>query len=144
MMNPTHQRVPSPCALRSAQRKAKEVVRMKNCRMSFLLLALAAAALAQTLSSTLDGLVKDSQGALVPTAEVTVTNTRTAQTFRTVTDEKGHWFIASLPTGAYSVAVTASGFKKATATDVKMDAGIPATVNLTLEVGAISETVEVV
>src|SRR5437899_1481658 len=115
---------------------------MKNFPVSLLLLALAAA-LAQTLSSTLDGLVSDSQGALVPKAEVAVTNTRTAQTFRTVTDEKGHWFIASLPTGAYSVAVTAPGFKKATATEVKMDAGIPASVNLTLEVGAVSETVEV-
>ncbi len=109
---------------------------MKNCRVSLLLLA-TAAALAQTLSSTLDGLVKDSQGALVPRAEVTVTNTGTAQTFQTVTDEKGHWFIASLPTGAYRVAVTAPGFKKATATDVKMDAGIPASVNITLEVGAV-------
>ena len=105
---------------------------MKNCSVSLLLLAFAAAALAQTLSSTLDGLVKDSQGALIPRAEVTVTNTRTAQTFQTVTDEKGHWFIASLPTGVYGVAVTAPGFKKATATDVKMDAGIPASVCGTL------------
>ena len=116
---------------------------MKNFRVSLLLLALAAAALAQTLSSTLDGLVKDTQGALVPKAEVTVTNMRTAQTFQTVTDERGHWFIAALSTGIYRVAVTAPGFKKATATDIKMDAGIPASVNLTLEVGAVSETVEV-
>src|SRR5262249_25648683 len=99
---------------------------MKNCRVSLQLLALSAAALAQPLSRPLDGLVKASQGAFVPKAEVIVMNTGTAQTFQTVTDEKGHWFIASLPTGAYRVAVTAPGFKKATATDVKMDAGIPA------------------
>jgi hypothetical protein len=58
---------------------------MKNYRVSLLLLALAEAALAQTP---------------VPKAEVIVTNTGTAQTFQTVTDEKGHWFIASFPTGA--------------------------------------------
>ncbi|HEY1338952.1 MAG TPA: TonB-dependent receptor [Bryobacteraceae bacterium] len=116
---------------------------MRTLRASFLLLALAAAALCQTLSSTLDGLVKDSQGALVPKAEVTVTNILTTQTFHTITDDRGHWVIASLPTGRYSVEVSAPGFKKATAPEVKMDAGIPATVNVTLEVGAVSETVEV-
>ncbi len=116
---------------------------MKRSLALILLLSLAAVAIGQTLSSNLDGLVKDSQGSLIPKAEVTVTNSQTTQVFRTVTDDKGHWVIASLPTGIYSVSVTAAGFKKASAADVKMDAGIPATVNLTLEVGTITETVEV-
>jgi Carboxypeptidase regulatory-like domain len=98
---------------------------MHRTRVFLLLFAFAVAAAAQTLSSNLDGLVKDSQGSLVPKAEVTVTNSQTAQTFRTPTDEKGHWVIASLPTGTYSVSVSAPGFKKAAASDVKIDAGIP-------------------
>src|SRR6185436_1316211 len=57
--------------------------------------------------------------------------------------DRGHWAVPSLPTATYQVTVTAGGFKKATATDVKMDAGIPATVNLMLEVGAVTETVDV-
>jgi hypothetical protein len=116
---------------------------MMKLRLYLMLLALAAAAFAQTLSSTMDGLVKDTQGALVPKADVTVVNNRTAQQFQTITDDKGHWAIASLPTGLYSVSVSATGFKKATAPEVKMDSGIPASVNLALEVGAVSETVEV-
>ncbi len=116
---------------------------MHTRRILFVLLALAAAAIAQTLSSNLDGLVTDSQGALIPKADVTVINTQTGQNFRTLTDDKGHWVIAYLPAGTYSVSVAAPGFKKATAPDVKMNAGIPASVNLTMEVGAIAETVEV-
>ncbi len=109
-----------------------------------MLLAFAAAALAQINTSTMDGLVTDPQGALVAKAEVLVVNLLTGQTFQTLSDEHGHWVVPALPTATYSVTVTAPGFKKLTKTDVKMDAGIPATVNLTLEVGAVSETVEVV
>jgi hypothetical protein len=95
-------------------------------------------------NSNLDGIVKDQQGSLVPNAEVTVINSLTQQTFRSVTDNQGHWVIPSLPTASYSVTVSARGFKRATAPDVKLDAGIPATVNVTMEVGAVTETVEVV
>jgi hypothetical protein len=99
---------------------------------------------AQINTSTMDGTVTDAQGALVPRAEVTVTNNATGEALRTVTDDKGHWAVPSLPTSTYKVSVTAPGFKKAEKPDVRMDAGIPATVNLVLEVGAVSEVVEVV
>src|SRR5215468_3272257 len=108
-------------------------------RYLFALIVFVAAAFAQTSTSTLDGLVKDPQGALIPNAQVTVIQVATGQTLNAVTDDKGHWAIPSLPGGNYSVSVTSPGFKKATAVDVKMDAGIPATVNVTLEVGAVSD-----
>src|SRR5437870_5628309 len=107
------------------------------------LFALTAAVFAQSSTSTLDGLVKDPQGALIPSAQVAVTNLATQQTVNAIADERGHWAVPSLSAGRYSVTITSPGFKKATAPDVKMDAGIPATVNLTLEVGAVSDTVEV-
>jgi hypothetical protein len=110
--------------------------------VSFCLLAFAAGA--QINTSTMDGTVTDAQGALVPRAQVTVMNNATGEALRTVTDDKGHWAIPSLSTSTYRVSVTAAGFKKAEKPDVRMDAGIPATVNLVLEVGAVSETVEVV
>jgi len=108
-----------------------------------LLLGLAASAVAQVNTSTMDGLVTDQQGALVPKVEIAVTNILTGQIFRTLTDDKGHWAVPSLPTATYSVTATAAGFKKVTKEGIAMDAGIPATVNLTLEVGAVSETVQV-
>src|SRR5437763_7398321 len=113
---------------------------MPHTRSLLALLALAAAAFAQNSTSTLDGFVKDPQGSLIPNAEITVTNLATRQPISAVTDERGHWAVPSLPGGTYSVSVTSAGFKKATAPDVKMDAGIPATVNVTMEVGAITDT----
>lgn len=103
----------------------------------------AAIGLAQINTSTMDGTVTDPQGALIAKADVTVTSGQTGQSFHTLSDDKGHWAVPSLPTGTYTVMVKAPGFKGATKTDVKMDAGIPATVNMSLEVGAVSETVEV-
>jgi len=107
-----------------------------------LCLLAASVAFAQINTSTMDGTVTDPQGALIPRAQVTVTNL-TGQAIRTITDDKGHWAIPSLPTSTYTVSIVAPGFKKVEKTDVKMDAGIPATVNLVLEVGAVSETIEV-
>ena len=109
----------------------------------FLLLLSLAAAVGQVNTSIMDGLVTDPQGALIGRADVAVTNSLTGQVFRTLTDDKGHWAIPALPTATYSVTVVAPGFKKATKEGIKMDAGIPATVNLSLEVGSVSETVEV-
>ncbi len=100
-------------------------------------------AAAQINTSTLDGTITDPQGALVAKAAVTVVNTQTSQKFNTLSDDKGHWAIPSLPTSTYSVTVKSPGFKTATEKDIKMDAGIPATVNLRLEVGAVADTVEV-
>src|SRR5438874_301575 len=107
------------------------------------LIALAATVFAQTSTSTLDGLVKDTQGGLIPNAQVVVTNVGTQQTTTITTDDRGHWAVPSLPAGTYSVSVSSPGFKKATVPDAKMAAGIPATVNVTLEVGTVSDTVEV-
>ncbi len=67
----------------------------------------------------------------------------TGQTFRVTTDDKGYWVLPSLQTGAYKVTVTHQGFKAATNENVVLDAGVPATVNIALTVGATTETVQV-
>ncbi len=100
-------------------------------------------AVAQINTSTMDGTIRDTQGAVIGKAAVTVTSVETGQKFATNSDDKGHWAIPSLSTGSYNLLVKSPGFKTAENTNIKMDAGIPATVNLVLEVGAVSETVEV-
>ena len=100
-------------------------------------------AVAQTNTSTMDGTISDAQGSVVGKAAVTVTNTETGQKFNTLSDDKGHWAVPSLSTSLYSITIKSPGFKTAEKTGVRLDAGIPATVNLTLEVGAVTETVEV-
>src|SRR5437764_12355275 len=91
-----------------------------------------------TTTSRLDGTVSDTQGAAVPAAQVQVVLGATDQMFKVTTDEKGYWVIPGLQSGIYRVTVARQGFKTATTANVKIDAGVPATVNLTLEVGALT------
>ena len=62
---------------------------MKMLRISLLLLVLAAAAFPQSLSSTMDGLVKDTQGAVVPKADVTVVNNRNGRSAMVRINDRG-------------------------------------------------------
>src|SRR5215471_767492 len=116
---------------------------MKKIATLLMLGALAVSALAQVTTGRLEGTVNDPQGASVPGAQVKVSNTETGQTFDTVADEKGLWAIPSVATAMYRVVVSHPGFKTTTVDNVKVDAGVPATVNAKLEVGSLAETVEV-
>ena len=116
---------------------------MKLVTFFLILAAFVTAASAQVLTGRLEGTVTDPQGAAVPATQVKVINTQTGQAFLITTDEKGYWALPSMPTATYSVSVTHPGFKTATSEGVKVDAGVPATVNTALEVGAVAETVEV-
>jgi hypothetical protein len=109
-----------------------------------LFLASALAGFSQvTTTARMDGTVTDPSGAAVPGAKVDVVQTATGQTLHATTDEKGYWALPSLQTGSYQVTVSHEGFKSATNQNVVIDAGVPATVNITLTVGATTETVEV-
>lgn len=79
----------------------------------------------------------------MPGAKVEVSQTATGQKFQATTDDKGYWALPSLQTGAYRVTVTHEGFKSVTNENIVLDAGVPATVNMSLTVGATTETIEV-
>jgi hypothetical protein len=100
-------------------------------------------ALAQTTTSSLEGTVTDPSGAAVAGSQVQARNVNTGQTFNATANERGVWTVTAVPTAIYRVTVTAQGFKTSAAPDVKVDAGVPATVNVKLELGSITETVEV-
>ncbi len=104
---------------------------------------IALAAPAQVTTGRISGTVIDPQGASVAGARVTVSIPQIGRTLTAASDERGEWVIPSLPTATYRVSVAASGFKTAVVESVKVDAGVPATVNVTLEIGALAETVEV-
>jgi hypothetical protein len=116
---------------------------IRTIRYFFLIATIVASAWGQSNSTTLDGTITDVQGASVPKADVTITVINTGQRVKTVSDERGHWAVPSLSTGNYSVTIKAPGFKSADRSGVKLDAGIPGTVNIVLEVGAATETIEV-
>ncbi|MEK7409647.1 MAG: carboxypeptidase-like regulatory domain-containing protein [Acidobacteriota bacterium] len=112
-------------------------------KLFVLLFAVVGLASSQVTSSRLTGTVVDPGGAAVPLAQVKVLNVQTGQTFDTTTNERGEWAVPSISTGTYRVTVTAKGFKSAVVNNVAIEAGVPATVNVTLELGTLTETVEV-
>ena len=107
------------------------------------MLVLAAAAYPQGATSLFSGTVTDPQGAVIPAADVSVTNTNTGLVLKAATNEKGEWSIASVPPSQYSVTVEKAGFKKATAPAITINAGVPAVVNVRLELGQSTETITV-
>ena len=97
----------------------------------------------QTNKGGISGTVIDANGAAVPGATVTVTNLGTNQTTTATTSESGAFTVASLDPVTYSVTVEAPNFKKAVVEKVKVDTASTASVNITLEAGAINEAVSI-
>jgi hypothetical protein len=113
-------------------------------RLYLLLVCLAVGVLtAQEFRATLTGTIVDSSGGAVPGATVTVVNVATNDTRNTTTDQQGNYTIPLLPPGTYNITAEASGFKKTIRDNVPLQMSQAATVNLTLEVGAITESVSV-
>lgn len=88
------------------------------------------------------GIVVDPTGAVIPGADVTVTNTQTGASLNTKSDASGRWMLAGVQPGAVTVNVSATGFKTAR-TDLQLQASQPARMGTTLEVGTVTETVTV-
>src|SRR5258708_8205199 len=106
-------------------------------------LRLPAAAAAQFDSSTVLGTVKDSSGAVVPGATVTMKNTATGIRAMATTDADGSYQFLNVRIGTYSVRGELQGFSVAEAKDVAVTVNARQRVDLTLTVGNVGETVEV-
>src|SRR5215204_712994 len=123
---------------------------MRTCpRLAFLLLLLSACtvpltAYAQQETATMTGAVRDPSGATMPRATVTVTNIRTNISIKTETDDAGVYTIPSLRPGEYSVTAESPGFSRVVRTGVTLQVAQVARIDVTLQPGAVSETVEVV
>jgi len=104
-----------------------------------------ASAWAQQTSATLSGVVKDAQGALVPNAKVVVTNQEQGAVVRELTTASdGSFTIFPLNPGIYLLTVEAAGFRKFEQRDLRIFASDRINLtNIALQVGAVSETVEV-
>src|SRR5437773_4261475 len=98
---------------------------------------------AQSTTGTLRGQVLDPAGAVVPNAEVTVTNQETAVTIRVSTTSAGTYSLPSLLPGLYKVGVEAKGFKSLLKKNVQVIANQDNVADAQVELGSATETIEV-
>ncbi|HEY6231219.1 MAG TPA: TonB-dependent receptor [Pyrinomonadaceae bacterium] len=119
-------------------------LRLLTLTAACLILGLANFVQAQEINGTISGTVKDSSGAFVTGATVTITNADTKVDVRTVqTDENGRYEAPLLQTGNYLVTTEAPNFKKSVQTNIKLDANQTRSVDVVLEAGNIAEVVTV-
>ena len=94
-------------------------------------------------SAQVAGIVKDTSGAAIPGAEVTLKQTETGQVRSDTTDSDGSFTIPSLVIGPYRMEITKTGFASYVETGIVLNVGTNLNINSTLKVGAISEQVTV-
>jgi carboxypeptidase family protein len=110
----------------------------------FLMLVAALLATSSALgqsTATIQGVVTDSKGAVLPNATVVVKNRNTSAERTTQTDSDGNYQVAALPVGVYSVEVRTQGFKTQVADQVTLEVAKTVVQNFQMDVGAISEQV---
>jgi len=103
----------------------------------------APAAFAQTIFANLSGTVTDATGAVVAGAKISIQNVETQVVRQLVTNNAGFFSATELPTGTYNVSAEVKGFKRWQGTGVALNSADDKTINIRLEVGTTSETVEV-
>jgi hypothetical protein len=100
-------------------------------------------AYAQGGNQSLSGTVVDSGGGVIPGAAVVVKNNATGETFDSASNASGVFSIPAIAVGTYTVTVTLQGFKTAVLNDVRIITGTAASIKAVLEIGALTETVQV-
>lgn len=100
-------------------------------------------AMAQAVSGTFLGVVTDPSGASVAGAKITLAHVATGLTRTVTSDANGEFIAPSLPVGAYNITIEMSGFKKASLASVQLGVDQKARLDVKLEVGATSESVDI-
>jgi hypothetical protein len=101
------------------------------------------AAFSQGFSAAISGVVRDASGAVIPDATVTARHTETGLTRTTATGANGGYNLPSLPVGPYELTVEKPGFRQLVRGGLTLAIAQEVVLNLTLEVGQVTQTVEV-
>ena len=109
----------------------------------FASLLIGSTALGQATRSSLSGFLKDQTGAAVSGAKVAAKHVATNEEFQTTTDGQGAFIFPSMPLGQFSVTIEAAGFKRVEAREVTLEIGIPAKLNVSLEIGQVNDVITV-
>lgn len=133
---------PRSCRLRIAKSAHFHVGLMAFVAVSMALLLVSAAA-AQDIFGRISGTITDSTGAAVPHARILIVNQDTKLERTVFTNDTGFYVAPELPVGTYKVTAEEKGFKTTTKVGNDLIAGARLTVDLTLQVGDVTEKVEV-
>lgn len=110
---------------------------------AIMLLALPALLMSQGATTQVSGVVTDPSGAVIPAATLELENLDTSTKRNTGADASGNYAFLQVVPGRYRLTVRADGFRAATVNDLQLLVNSPATVNVKLEVGQVTETVAV-
>jgi Carboxypeptidase regulatory-like domain/TonB dependent receptor len=108
-----------------------------------LLSVLACASLWGQATAQVSGTAKDQSGAVLPGVEISVTQIETGITRNAITNESGSYVLANLPTGPYRLEAALPGFRTFAQTGIVLQVNSSPVINVVLDVGQVSETVEV-
>lgn len=97
----------------------------------------------QAVSGTILGSVRDATGAAVPKAPVSIVNSETGLSRTVETDQDGEYTAPLLPPGTYNISVEMKGFKKTTLSDLRLGVDQKLRADVTLELGAVTESMQV-
>src|SRR5712664_313588 len=103
----------------------------------------ASQAYAQVAGATLTGTVKDSSGAVIPNAQVAITDVATGVTRTVSPGSSGLYTAPNLLPGTYEIHVTAPGFSTQVQKGITLTVGAQQVLDFTMQVGQVSQTVEV-
>ncbi len=112
-------------------------------RYAVLLSSICFVAEAQIGRATILGSVVDKSNAVVAGVEIRITQAETNNVFTTFTNDVGLYTMPGLPVGHYEVSATASGFKREVRSGILLEVDDKPEINFRLEIGAITESVEV-
>src|SRR5215813_1928828 len=128
---------------RSQQRNVMNKKLIKFSIVASVLFSCCSLALSQGTASRVTGTVTDPKSAAVAGASVILTNEATKLSFNTETTDAGTYVFDSVQVGNYTVTVEKQGFKKFISEHNQINVNQPATINVTLEIGGVTEVVQV-
>ncbi|MBI4875822.1 MAG: carboxypeptidase regulatory-like domain-containing protein, partial [Acidobacteria bacterium] len=116
---------------------------MKKCLTAFVLLLSLCAGLFAQATTQVSGVVTDPSGALIPGTSIELLNLETGLKRTTTSDDAGAYSLLQVIPGQYRITATATGFRTVTINDLRLLVNNPATANIKLEVGQVTETIAV-
>jgi hypothetical protein len=130
--------------VRTGRDRDRSVFRMSGWwQVALVLLALYVLPAHAQYRASLQGTVADAQGAMIPGAQLTLTDKETNRAISVSSDEVGNFVFNQLPPSSYTLTITRDGFKKKVLDNVKLIAEQANALNVVLEIGGTAETVTV-